>query len=347
MAQFSALVLVLSWPCEGGAIAGNLRIKRQNQFNSVPALPTGPGSARSLFDQIVNKINQGHRHQQDLSPVGTPQQIAQVRAPIQNAGIPQSQPCVGNQFDNSFNTIPTQPQNPSFVSPFQNLNSNPVNEKQNKVPFPQTKAILPNFTPNIAQGVQISTPTQNLGLALFNKESKTAGINTASTIFDALEAQAQEEKRLKVQEQVQLANIANIQRQQEMEEIRLNRIRQEEAFRIQEERAHQEKVFKEQLLQETLLIQQQRQLEERVNNERLQRIEKERFLELQESKRRKQFLRLSDRKIGFQEHLDERRRFSAHKAIANTFRKNGPVPGTIIGLSGLQGGRFETRPEPV
>ena len=189
-----------------------------------------------------------------------------------------------------------------------------------------------------------------LNYPIFNKNLQTGRgiqLREPETIFDALDAQLQEENIIRLQEQRHLESLAIKQRQQEIEAIR-----QEELARIQEERALQEKAFQEQLRQKSFLIQQQRELEERVNNERLRMIEEERQMELEEVKRQKDFLRLENKRIGLKQHLEERRRFSAHKAIASTFRSDKPMKQndfrkTVIGLSGSQAGRFHTRPQPV
>jgi len=317
-----SLVIFLCWPCggvsvtrpgEGVSVARDLRIKRQTQFNTVPTLPSGPGSARSLFDQIVKKINQGHQRAGD-----GPKLMPHVTAPLQNIGIPQSHQPQVNQLDASFNNIPTQP--------FTTLNTMPNIRNQvqpSQVPIQPPKAILPHFTPELKQESQSSTPIQNLGLALFNKNLETGReiqLREQETIFDALDAQLQEENIMRLQEQRHLENFAIKQKQQEIEAIR-----QEELVRIQEERVLQEKAFQEQLRQKSFSIQQQRELEERVNNERLRMIEEERQMELEELKRQKDFFRLENKRIGLKQHLQERSRFSAHKAIANTFISDKPV----------------------
>ena len=304
----------------------------------------------------MKKINQGHQHQHDQRVGDGAQQITQVMAPLQNFGIPQSPQPQSNQLDSSFNSIPRQQQiilSPNFARPFPTQNSIPNNKNHvqlSQVPIQPPKAILPHFTPDIRQESQSSTPTQNLGLALFNKNlqsDRTSELREEETIFDALDAQLQEETVVRLQEQKHLANIAVNQLQHDIEANR-----QEEAVRIQEERALQEKAFQEHLSKNSFLIQQQRKLEERVNNERLRMIEEERLMELQEVRRQKEFFRLENKRIELKEQLEERKRFSAHKAIASTFRGDNPLrlnafQNAVIGSSASETGRFHTRPQPV
>ena len=304
----------------------------------------------------MKKINQGHQHQHDRRVGDGAQQITQVMAPLQNFGIPQSPQPQSNQLDSSFNSIPRQQQiilSPNFARPFPTQNSIPNNKNHvqlSQVPIQPPKAILPHFTPDIRQESQSSTPTQNLGLALFNKNlqsDRTSELREEETIFDALDAQLQEETVVRLQEQKHLENIAVNQLQHDIEANR-----QEEAVRFQEERALQEKAFQEHLSKNSFLIQQQRKLEERVNNERLRMIEEERLMELQEVRRQKEIFRLENKRNELKEQLEERKRFSAHKAIASTFRGDNPLrlnafQNAVIASSASETGRFHTRPQPV
>eukprot|EP00090_Calanus_glacialis_P025568 TRINITY_DN40005_c0_g1_i1.p1 TRINITY_DN40005_c0_g1~~TRINITY_DN40005_c0_g1_i1.p1 ORF type:complete len:399 (-),score=71.46 TRINITY_DN40005_c0_g1_i1:64-1260(-) len=386
----SFLLLALFRRDGGGAVNGDLRVKREPQFNtgqglSFPQLPSGPGSARSLFDQIVTKINNGHMQQKEAT---RPQEISSFQGPPQNIGSPfQGTPQnIGSPFRGTPQNMGVQqasfvpqvpqtkqaPQKPSFNLPPTGTHINPILQQRfpnpNKIPSIQQphpfiqpskpfspKIKIPEFTPDLSRNVLNQSPVQNLGLALFNKNPEThrsVQQTTPKNIFHALEAQLEDENRQRPQEQKILEELANKQRLQEIEESRRNRIRQKEAIRIQKQKELEERGFNERTHEESFRIQQQRELEIRVNNERLRMIEEERMLEILEAKRQKKFFKLRDKQFGLQEHLDERNRFSAHKAIANSFRGINPIQPKasqkiVIGLAGQRPGRFQNRPEPV
>ena len=186
---------------------------------------------------------------------------------------------------------------------------------------------IPNFIPDLSQA---QNPVPTLGLALINKDQDLQNVvseTPATNIFHALDAQLEAETRIKLQEQRVIEDLANRQRLKENEQSRINRVRQEESFRNE----------------------QQRNLEGRVNNQRLREIKEQRAIEFQEAQRLKNSIEFHKENVGSPEHIDERNRFSAHIAIANSFRKMIPAkPKTldpiVIGLSSY---RFQNRPEPV
>merc|ERR1719357_1113487 len=145
-----ASIFLLSLGEVGGAAHGS----QQNQGKSVSfplqqlQLPSGPGSARSLFDQIVNKINQGHQLQQQK-----PNQIPQ-QAPQQPNGF-QLQQQVGSQ------TVQLAPQQPTGL-PQPQLQDIPriqnIPSISELYPMPEAKNIDVSSSANVGHLPSINLP---------------------------------------------------------------------------------------------------------------------------------------------------------------------------------------------
>merc|ERR1719483_1617354 len=128
---------------------------RPSQFGGAqqaPSLPltAGPGSGRSLFDQIVNKINSGHR-QNSQRKQGTAQTQPQPSNPFRDPTITQSQGRI--------------PQNPNFPRVNPSIPDPPIQVVNRQNASPQR--LQPQGIPQTNQQT-----SRNLGLALFGNGNR-------------------------------------------------------------------------------------------------------------------------------------------------------------------------------
>merc|ERR1719481_1645922 len=123
-------------------------VPQQNQFRGAPqqqnpglSLSAGPGSGRSLFDQIVNRINSGHREKARRKQ-GTPQSQPKPSNPFSDPTIAQSQGRI-SQNPNFPRVNPIVPDPPVQV-----VRQNPTPVRQNPTPVRQNPTpVRQNSTP--------------------------------------------------------------------------------------------------------------------------------------------------------------------------------------------------------
>jgi len=146
-------------------------VPQQNQFRGAPqpqnpglSLSAGPGSGRSLFDQIVNRINSGHREKARRKQ-GTPQSQPKPSNPFSDPTIAQSQGRI-SQNPNFPRVNPTVPDPPVQV-----VRQNPTPVRQNPTPPRQQ----PQSIPQVNQ-----QSSQNLGLALFGRGNQNSFAPTST-----------------------------------------------------------------------------------------------------------------------------------------------------------------------
>merc|ERR1719483_458432 len=238
---------------------------RPSQFGGAqqaPSLPltAGPGSGRSLFDQIVNKINSGHR-QNSQRKQGTAQTQPQPSNPFRDPTITQSQGRI--------------PQNPNFPRVNPSIPDPPIQVVNRQNASPQR--LQPQGIPQTNQQT-----SRNLGLALFGNGNRNRFGQTtqrpAQPFFPTeavpnrnfLEVQRQQEN-----EKLRLKELEG-KRQQAIEEQRLKTIEEQRLNAIEEQRL---KAIEEQRLQ-TLEQEQIREAEE----QRLKQIEAQKQKEIEEQR---------------------------------------------------------------
>merc|ERR1719483_1446046 len=238
---------------------------RSSQFGGAqqaPSLPltAGPGSGRSLFDQIVNKINSGHR-QNSQRKKGTTQTQPQPSNPFRDPTITQSQGRI--------------PQNPNFPRVNPSIPDPPIQVVNRQNASPQR--LQPQGIPQTNQQT-----SRNLGLALFGNGNRNRFGQTtqrpAQPFFPTeavpnrnfLEVQRQQEN-----EKLRLKELEG-KRQQAIEEQRLKTIEEQRLNAIEEQRL---KAIEEQRLQ-TLEQEQIREAEE----QRLKQIEAQKQKEIEEQR---------------------------------------------------------------
>merc|ERR1719228_1181953 len=273
---------------------------QSNQFGGVPQpiplpLNSGPGSGSSLYDQIVNKINSGHRQKSQRK-----QQVIQQRP--------------RNPFSD-----PTVAVSPQRNNPVPNIPSvNPI------LPNPTTPSIQQSSLPrrgqtqNLPQVVnanQQSSP--NLGLALFgNRNSNQFEQSSQRSVqpffptepavpnIDFLELQRKQEIEEQRQKEIEIQRLKAIEEQRlkrieeerikKAEEIRLKEIEEERIRKIKEQQLEQERLQK--LEEERLRLIEQKKIEEQKakaeEEERQKALEQKRLKEIEEQQRKK-----SDRKL--------------------------------------------------
>merc|ERR1719228_570312 len=253
---------------------------QSNQFGGVPQsiplpLNSGPGSGSSLYDQIVNKINSGHRQKSQRK-----QQVIQQRP--------------RNPFSD-----PTVAVSPQRNQPVPNIPSvNPI------LPNPTTPSIQQSSLPrrgqtqNLPQVVnanQQSSP--NLGLALFGNRNSNqfeqSSQRSVQTLFptepavpniDFLELQRKQEIEEQRQKEIEIQRLKAIE-EQRLKRIEEERIKKAEEIRLKEIEEERIRKIKEQQLEQERL----QKLEE-------QRLEEERIQKIKEKKLEEERLRLIEQK---------------------------------------------------
>jgi len=182
------------------------RVPGPNQFGAAPqaqtqtpalSLSAGPGSGRSLFDQIVNRINSGHREKARRKQSNTQSQ---------------AQPRPSNPFSDPTIAQPEAriPQSPNFPRvnptipdpPVQVVRQNPVPQRPQPLGIPQTN----------------QQSSRNLGLALFGKGNPNR--------FGATSTQRPPQPFFTT-EAVPNKNILEEQRQKELEQQRLRNLEEQ------------------------------------------------------------------------------------------------------------------------
>merc|ERR1719481_2363207 len=138
-------------------------VPQQNQFRGAPqqqnqglSLSAGPGSGRSLFDQIVNRINSGHREKARRKQ-GTTQSQPKPANPFSDPTIAQSQGRIA-QNPNFPRVNPIVPDPPVQVVRQNPVRQNPTPPRQQPQSIPQVNQ--PKSIPQVNQ-----QSSQNLGLA--------------------------------------------------------------------------------------------------------------------------------------------------------------------------------------
>merc|ERR1719483_2058399 len=222
---------------------------RPSQFGGAqqaPSLPltAGPGSGRSLFDQIVNKINSGHR-QNSQRKQGTAQTQPQPSNPFRDPTITQSQGRI--------------PQNPNFPRVNPSIPDPPIQVVNRQNTSPQR--LQPQGIPQTNQQT-----SRNLGLALFGNGNRNRFGQTtqrpAQPFFPT--------------EAVPNRNFLEVQRQQENEKLRLKELEGKRQQAIEEQRL---KTIEEQRLK---AIEEQRL--EAIEEQRLKILEQEKIREAEEQR---------------------------------------------------------------
>merc|ERR1719483_1977568 len=222
---------------------------RPSQFGGAqqaPSLPltAGPGSGRSLFDQIVNKINSGHR-QNSQRKQGTAQTQPQPSNPFRDPTITQSQGRI--------------PQNPNFPRVNPSIPDPPIQVVNRQNASPQR--LQPQGIPQTNQQT-----SRNLGLALFGNGNRNRFGQTtqrpAQPFFPT--------------EAVPNRNFLEVQRQQENEKLRLKELEGKRQQAIEEQRL---KTIEEQRLK---AIEEQRL--EAIEEQRLKTLEQEKIREAEEQR---------------------------------------------------------------
>merc|ERR1712128_133689 len=222
---------------------------RPSQFGGAqqaPSLPltAGPGSGRSLFDQIVNKINSGHR-QNSQRKKGTTQTQPQPSNPFRDPTITQSQGRI--------------PQNPNFPRVNPTIPDPPIQVVNRQNASPQR--LQPQGIPQTNQQT-----SRNLGLALFGNGNRNRFGQTtqrpAQPFFPT--------------EAVPNRNFLEVQRQQENEKLRLKELEEKRQQAIEEQRL---KAIEEQRLK---AIEEQRL--EAIEEQRLKTLEQEKIREAEEQR---------------------------------------------------------------
>merc|ERR1719481_1355148 len=198
-------------------------VPQQNQFRGAPqqqnpglSLTAGPGSGRSLFDQIVNRINSGHREKARRKQ-GASQSQPKPSNPFSDPTIAQSQGRIA-QNPNFPRVNPTVPEPPVQV-----VRQNPTPVRQNPTPVRQNPTpVRQNPTP-VRQANQQSS--QNLGLALFGRGNQNrfapTSTQTPNQPFFPTEA-------------VPNKDLAEVQREKQLEEQRRKAF-EEQRLRILEQ----------------------------------------------------------------------------------------------------------------
>merc|ERR1719228_2565978 len=253
---------------------------QSNQFSGVPQpiplpLNSGPGSGQSLYDQIVNKINSGHRQ--------TSQRKQQVRQ--QRPTNPFSDPTLAGspQRNHPVPNIPSvNPIIPNPVTPF---------TKQSSLP---QRGQIQNI-PQVGNANRQSSP--NLGLALFgNRNSNQFEPSTQGSVqpffptepavptVDFQEVQRKQEIEERRQKEIEL------QRLKAIEEEKLKRIEQE-GVRLAEE-IRLKKIEEERIRK----IEEQQQEQERLQQIKEQKLEEERLQKIKEKKLEEERLRIIEQK---------------------------------------------------
>jgi len=360
--------LLLSLGEVGGAAHGS----QQNQGKSVTfplqqlQLPSGPGSARSLFDQIVNKINQGHRLQQQ-KPNQIPQQAPQQPngfqlqqqvgsqtvqlAPQQPTGLPQPQPLKIQRIQKipSISELYPKPEAKNIgVSSLANVGQLPTTT------LPQLPQELKPSLPPMSNRFEIPEPHQSVAVKIPN----------GFEIFNAVNVNT--EPMIRHQDPPLPSFTLDLSKDLPVAKVILNEPEPNTTPRsiyhaleaqLKEQRALEEYVNKKRL--EEIEIMRNRKLKEielLKERKRQEELTKTKF-HLQEHRElegiyHKDFFRIANKQIMLDDHLDERTRFSIHKSIANSFGrplvvKKIPDKKVVVGLATSKNGRFQERPEPV